>query len=46
MVYLAYDKHTREEFAVKCEKDQKSDVGTVDREVYLLKKLKGVAGVP
>lgn len=43
---MAYDKKTREEFAVKCEKEAKSDIGTLDREVFLLKILTGVAGVP
>ncbi len=46
IVYLAYDKYNREELAIKCEKESKQDAGTIDREVYLLKKLAGVPGIP
>lgn len=43
IVYLAIQKITKEEVAVKLEK---GDHETLDREVYLLTKLQGIPGVP
>lgn len=46
IVYFAFDKYSKEEVAIKCEKESKQDAGTLDREIYLLKKLSGIQGVP
>ena len=46
VVYLAFDKHTREEVAVKLEKEENEDVCTLDREISILQKLANVPGVP
>lgn len=46
MVYLAFDKYTKEEVAVKLEKEENEDVCTLDREISILKRLAGVDGVP
>jgi hypothetical protein len=35
-VYLAFDKHTKEEVAVKLEKEENEDVCTLEREVAVL----------
>lgn len=46
MVYLAFDKYTREEVAVKLEKEENEDVCTLDREITILQRIAGVPGVP
>lgn len=45
-VYLAFDKYTREEVAIKVEKSLKSQVGTLEREIEILECLIGTEGVP
>ncbi|CAD8082907.1 unnamed protein product [Paramecium primaurelia] len=46
IVYLAFDKHTREEVAVKIEKEENEDVSSLDREISILNRLNGVPGTP
>lgn len=46
VVYLAIDKHTREEVAVKIEKEENEDVSTLDREIAIFNRLVGVSGIP
>jgi len=47
IVFLAYDKHTKEEVAIKLEKyDGSSDLITLDRETEILTLLKGTEGIP
>lgn len=46
IVYLGYEKKTKEEVAIKLEKEEEEESGTLDREGYLLRKLKGVNGIP
>ncbi|CAD8205423.1 unnamed protein product [Paramecium octaurelia] len=46
IVYLAFDKHTREEVAVKVEKEENEDASSLDREITILNRLVGVPGVP
>jgi serine/threonine protein kinase len=45
-VYLAFDKTTKEEVAVKLEKEENEDVCTLEREVQVLKQLGTIEGVP
>jgi predicted Ser/Thr protein kinase len=45
-VYLAFDKHTKEEVAIKLEKEENEEVCTLDREVQILQKLVGLEGIP
>lgn len=45
-MYLAFDKHTREEVAVKIEKEENEDVSSLDREISILNRLSGVPGTP
>lgn len=33
VVYLAFDKRTKEQYAVKLEKEENEDVATLDREI-------------
>lgn len=46
MVYLAFDKITKEEVAVKLEKEENEEVGTLEREVEILERLEAIVGVP
>lgn len=46
IVYLAFDKYTREEVAIKVEKSLKADIGTLEREIEILEILIGTEGVP
>jgi casein kinase I family protein HRR25 len=46
VVYLAHDKYTKEEVAVKLEKEENEDVCTLEREITILARLDGVDGVP
>lgn len=47
VVYLAYDKHTKEECAIKLEKDDdQDDLCTIVREVLVLKRLLDIDGTP
>lgn len=45
VVYLAFDKTTREEVAIKLEKYE-DDMCTLDRETHILRILRGMEGVP
>lgn len=45
VVYLAFDKVTKEELAIKLEKED-DDVCTLEREVIILNRIDGVDGVP
>lgn len=44
-MYLAFDKVTKEELAIKLEKED-DDVCTLEREVIILNRIDGVDGVP
>ena len=46
VVYLAFDKITKEEVAVKLEKEENEEVGTLEREVEILQRLESIVGVP
>lgn len=46
IVYLAFDKLTKEQVAVKLEKDGNASLATINRESHLLLRLKGITGVP
>ena len=43
---MAFDKHTREEVAVKVEKEENEDASSLDREISILNRLIGVTGAP
>jgi len=44
-VYLAFDKNTKEEVAIKLEKDD-DEICTLDREIVILNRIEGVEGTP
>lgn len=46
VVYLAHDKNTKEEVAIKLEKEENEDVCTLEREITILSRLEGIEGVP
>ncbi|CAD8115839.1 unnamed protein product [Paramecium sonneborni] len=46
IVYLAFDKNTKEEVAVKVEKEDNEDASSLEREISILNRLSGVPGTP
>lgn len=46
IVFLAVDTHTKEEVAIKVERNDNQDPRSMDREVGILSKLQGIRGVP
>ena len=46
VVYFGVDLQSKEEVAIKLEKEDQEEIKSLDREVSILKTLEGVAGVP
>jgi predicted Ser/Thr protein kinase len=46
VVFLGYDRVSKEQVAIKVEKEENEDVKSLDREVAILNRLKGTNGVP
>jgi casein kinase 1/casein kinase 1 alpha len=46
VVFLGYDKVTKEDVAIKVEKEENEEVKSLDREVLVLQRIQGVAGIP
>jgi predicted Ser/Thr protein kinase len=45
-VFLGLDRDTKEDVAIKVEKEENEEVKSLEREVVVLKRLVGVDGIP